>query len=181
MESKNVFFVAHLASADCDSVFARIVYKFRYAQTLAAWLSRNGGHFWITGRLGTGERWTDHFYMWNDPSWSLFADVCTVWLKDLRWFVCLWMRPWWNKNHGIPKLVVWRSQTSPIHIQSPLLQGPVILRDIYIYIYIERENDFENICLTEMLHWLLHRRTSIQHVHFEHNSGTHDGSIGTIA
>ena len=38
MESKHVFFEAHLASADGDSVFARIVYKFRYAQTLAAWL-----------------------------------------------------------------------------------------------------------------------------------------------
>ena len=63
MESKNVFSVAHLASAHCDSVVTRIVYKFRYAQTLAAWLffenisfSRNGGHFWITGWLGTGER-----------------------------------------------------------------------------------------------------------------------------
>jgi len=33
------------------------------------------------------------------------------------------------KNHGISKLVVWRSQTPPIHIQTPLLQGPVILRD----------------------------------------------------
>ena len=33
------------------------------------------------------------------------------------------------KNHGISKLVVWRSQTPAIHIQTPLYQGPVILRE----------------------------------------------------
>ena len=33
------------------------------------------------------------------------------------------------KNHGISKLVVWRSKTPAIHIQTPLQQGPMILRD----------------------------------------------------
>ena len=46
------------------------------------------------------------------------------------WIFCRarvgWSFPY-PKNHGISKLVVWRSQTPAIHIQTPLLQGPVIL------------------------------------------------------
>ena len=50
--------------------------------------------------------------------------------------VCVCVFPWviytYPKNHGISKLVVWRSQNPAIQIQTPLfLEGPMILRDMY--------------------------------------------------
>ena len=39
------------------------------------------------------------------------------------------------KHHGISKLVIWRSQNET-EWKNPMQEGPKILRDINIYIYI---------------------------------------------
>ena len=44
------------------------------------------------------------------------------WKMSWRWFYGA------PKNHGIPKLVVWISQNLAIQIQTPPLEGPMILR-----------------------------------------------------
>ena len=46
----------------------------------------------------------------NGKSWLKWTPVCFCWGNFVPF----------PKNHGISKLVVWRSQTPAIHIQTPL-------------------------------------------------------------